>query len=409
MSEIQKNNQMVIHRGEAEDFMPVLAIEQAVNRYNSVIEFTRRVLKPGRDYGIIPGTGGGKKNEDGLPSAGANTLLKPGAEKLCTLFGLSARFDDYRVTEDWERGLFYYAYKCILSRNGRDIAECIGSANSMEKKYRSVSRKCPMCQKETIFRSKPRQGEADQGWYCWKKKGGCGATFAVDDPAITDQKETTDAAAAADKINTLQKMAQKRAYVGAALLATNASEFFTQDMEDMQPVETIVGEEVTDAEHTTVSSVSPAQKFIEDWDRVSDHHGIPHNVGRDWMGVVFRRAELPSDLTKISGAKLAELLRDYRELSAEKLDFIKSAANKKNGNGPVTAEQVSTWDKTLDLLGQAMNRLQIDGVLFGDGIDKFLAGRSGDSVPVSERMGLVAAVNAGQFDFATGRIGRAAA
>jgi len=36
----------------------------------------------------------------------------------------------------------------------------------------------------------------------------------------------------ADVVNTIQKMAQKRALVAATLLATSASEFFTQDMED---------------------------------------------------------------------------------------------------------------------------------------------------------------------------------
>lgn len=35
-----------------------------------------------------------------------------------------------------------------------------------------------------------------------------------------------------DVINTIDKMAQKRALVAAVLVATNASEFFTQDMED---------------------------------------------------------------------------------------------------------------------------------------------------------------------------------
>ena len=38
----------------------------------------------------------------------------------------------------------------------------------------------------------------------------------------------------ADLINTIQKMAQKRALVAATLIATSASEFFTQDVEDNQ-------------------------------------------------------------------------------------------------------------------------------------------------------------------------------
>src|ERR1039458_4154129 len=36
----------------------------------------------------------------------------------------------------------------------------------------------------------------------------------------------------ADVVNTIQKMAQKRALVAATLIATSASEFFTQDVED---------------------------------------------------------------------------------------------------------------------------------------------------------------------------------
>jgi hypothetical protein len=34
--------------------------------------------------------------------------------------------------------------------------------------------------------------------------------------------------------NTIMKMAQKRAFVGAILIATGASEYFTQDIEDME-------------------------------------------------------------------------------------------------------------------------------------------------------------------------------
>ena len=37
----------------------------------------------------------------------------------------------------------------------------------------------------------------------------------------------------ADQVNTIDKMAQKRALVAATLIAVNASEFFTQDLEDM--------------------------------------------------------------------------------------------------------------------------------------------------------------------------------
>jgi hypothetical protein len=40
---------------------------------------------------------------------------------------------------------------------------------------------------------------------------------------------------ALDILNTLQKMAQKRAFVGAVIMATGASDFFSQDLEDEKP------------------------------------------------------------------------------------------------------------------------------------------------------------------------------
>src|ERR1051325_7452805 len=70
-------------------FMPALSVQQAAERFNTVVEFVRTVMREGIDYGKIPGT-------DKL------TLLKPGAEKLCTLFGLTCRFDLVRSVEDWD-------------------------------------------------------------------------------------------------------------------------------------------------------------------------------------------------------------------------------------------------------------------------------------------------------------------
>jgi hypothetical protein len=73
---------------EHEVFMPALSITQAVERFNAVVEFVRTVMREGVDYGVIPGTD-------------KHTLLKPGAEKLCTLFGLTSRFQIIRAVEDW--------------------------------------------------------------------------------------------------------------------------------------------------------------------------------------------------------------------------------------------------------------------------------------------------------------------
>jgi hypothetical protein len=207
-------------------FMPAMSIESAVERYNAVTEFVSRVLRNEVDYGVIPGTD-------------KRTLLKPGAEKLTTFFGLSTRFELLERIEDWtgeQHGgepFFYYLYRCRLFRGDVLIAEGDASCNSRETKYRwrEAQRLCPACGRSAIIKGREEFGG---GWLCFKKKGGCGAKFPDGDQTIESQQTgrvfNPDIA---DQVNTIQKMAQKRALVGAVLLAVNASEFFTQDIEDM--------------------------------------------------------------------------------------------------------------------------------------------------------------------------------
>lgn len=129
-------------------------------------EFIKSCLVQGSDYGIIPGTP--------KPS-----LYKAGSEKLANIFRLGTRIvgkeRELDLKASW--ALFTYRIEVFHIPTGLAIAQCEGSANSHEKKYKS----------------RP----------------------------------------AADMLNTLQKMAQKRAYVGAIIIATGASDFFTQDVEDM--------------------------------------------------------------------------------------------------------------------------------------------------------------------------------
>jgi hypothetical protein len=116
--------------------------------------------------------------------------------------------------------------------------------NSRETKYRwrESQRACPACGQAAIIKGKEDFGG---GWLCWKKKGGCGAKYPDGDQSIESQQTgrvfNPDIA---DQVNTIQKMSQKRSLVGAVLLAVNASEFFTQDVEDMHLNATAVAREV---------------------------------------------------------------------------------------------------------------------------------------------------------------------
>ncbi|HXG64222.1 MAG TPA: hypothetical protein VNO70_03885 [Blastocatellia bacterium] len=242
---------------QVESFMPALSTEQAVARFNAVVEFVRTVMREGVDYGNIPGTD-------------KPTLLKPGAEKLCTLFGLSSRFQLIRSEEDWSgkehdgEPFFYYLYRCQLWRGDIIIAEGDGSCNSFEQKYRyrEAQRKCPSCGQAAIIRGKEEYGG---GWLCFRKRGGCGVKYLIDDAEITGQPAgRVSNENIADQVNTIQKMAQKRALIAATLLAVNGSEFFTQDNEDrtisIPPIEGTEAIDATPSGHTDRRSVAPADR-----------------------------------------------------------------------------------------------------------------------------------------------------
>lgn len=206
--------------------MPVLDIRAAIVRQQALTDFVSKIMHENTDFGTIPGTD-------------KPTLLKPGAEKLTTFFGLSKRFVLVERTEDWTGAnhggepFFYYLYRCQLyGRNNTLIAEADGSASSWESKYRyrNSERVCPQCGKAAIIKGKAEYGG---GWLCFNKKGGCGAKFGDKDKQITEQiTGKVPNPDPADTVNTILKMSQKRALIAATLLAVNASEFFTQDMED---------------------------------------------------------------------------------------------------------------------------------------------------------------------------------
>ncbi len=152
-------------------------------------EFVSSQLTKDVDYGIVPGT---KK-----PS-----LLKPGAEKLRGLFGLNVKLDCTHRDLDKVNNYASFSYKAQVFRGDNLISECEGSTNSQEQKYKERK--------------------------VWRY-----------DEKVKKKVEIKEITPVFDILNTLQKMAQKRAFVGAVILAVGASDFFSQDIDEPEDAKNI--------------------------------------------------------------------------------------------------------------------------------------------------------------------------
>lgn len=315
-------------REESAALMPIMSIETATERYKTIVQYVQKLMNEGTDFGKIPGTA-------------KATLLKPGAEKLCTLFGLSKRFQLVEHVEDW-RGdqmgepFFNYLYRCGLYRGDILIAEADGSCNSRETKYRwrQSERVCPGCDKPTIIKGKAEYGG---GWLCFAKKGGCGLKFNETDERITGQEiGRVPNPDIADQVNTIQKMAQKRALIAATLLAVNASEFFTQDLDDFidvkpeptdgqateKPAETkrrATKKDVNDARRVLVKTVADAFKLLN---AAGD---VPPWTPKTANDYVARHFEGAASVDELSDDQVSDLLR----MLTERHDSIKNGAQKR--------------------------------------------------------------------------------
>lgn len=185
-------------------FVPDFAISliEAKQRIAMLQSFVKEIMIPGVDFGVVPG-------------CNKPTLLKPGAEKICDVYGFSKHVEVINRVEQWNEGLFHYEVKATLinKRTGFIEAEGIGCCNNREKKY-------------------------------------------IKNDALSI-------------INTVLKMAKKRALVDAVLSATRSSDIFTQDVEDMDLAPTPstdtkpLRESVAPKENITKKSEAQQGKFAD--------------------------------------------------------------------------------------------------------------------------------------------------
>lgn len=246
---------------EADRFCPVMNIGAAKQRRNDLVEYTQSIMVKEKDYGAIPGTD-------------KPTLLKPGAEKLCSFFGLTVENPDIITEiEDWTgeknggEPFFYYKIRQRLTRNGTLIASQIASCNSKEVKYRYrwvSEQNVPPGLDKTILQTRGgticefdfaiskaettgKYGKPAAYWKQFKDAILAGTARMIDRPTNNGKKMKAWEIGSPiyrvpndgifDQINTIQKMAEKRALVAACLIACNASEFFAQDLDDLEPLD----------------------------------------------------------------------------------------------------------------------------------------------------------------------------
>ena len=182
-----------------EEYRPRILMAPAEARAldDALRENMRAVLREGVDYGVIPGTGN------------KPALLKPGAEKLLQWFGFGHAMERTEIDTDDSGHRLGATYRCTVTKglpDGRQavIGMCEGYAGYDEDR----------------FYTSAEQAEAKER-----------ANAARYKRSVNTSKFTSYRA----PWNSVIKMAQKRAMVGAALQATSASSLFTQDVEDNSP------------------------------------------------------------------------------------------------------------------------------------------------------------------------------
>jgi len=163
--------------------MPPFSVSDIRKRTHAVQEIMRGVMKEGTHYGTIPGTP--------KPS-----LWKAGAEVLCMTFRLAPLLESRVTVDDPEAEWSYTSFK----RDGNIVTGiCIG--------YFEVEATCTIA-------------------------GLNGETFSRCSARCCSREAKYRSLSLFDIRNTVLKMAEKRAFVSAVLMATGASDIFTQDLED---------------------------------------------------------------------------------------------------------------------------------------------------------------------------------
>lgn len=304
MSE-EKKEIITINPAEIE----ILDTNFIVARVAELKKIKEEIMEKGIHYDLIPGCGD------------KPAILKPGSELLCMAFQLCPKYD-LTITEPGggHREYSYQGY-VIHIPSGKIVSYGVGMCSTMELKYRwrESKRKCPTCNKETIYKSK-----FEKGWYCYTKVGGCGAKFNGGDQSIENQPvgrvENPDIA---DCYNTVMKIGKKRCQSDMVLTATAASSLFMPDPS-----------EFTDDDKTPPPAKEKEKQKSNPPKSKSDGKAAPEQVKaiQTLLGKIYEGAT--DNVKHAASATMLGLeeIKSFRDLSFEKastlISMLSDEANK---------------------------------------------------------------------------------
>ncbi len=187
-----------------DESLPV-TVDELKNQIKVIKKVMEGVMIEDVHYGVIPGT---KKK----------SLYKAGSETLLTTFRIGVE----PIVEDLSTATeFRYRVKArgFHIPTGRTIGYGLGEASTDETKYAWEK-----CTEKAWDKTDPSQRRIIYGWK-WGQRTG--------EKIDTETKQIR--VNAADKSNTVLKMAKKRSQVDFCLTALAASDMFAQDLEDDAP------------------------------------------------------------------------------------------------------------------------------------------------------------------------------
>jgi len=318
---------------------------EAISQFQGIV---RRELKDGLDFGVIPGTN-------------KPTLLKPGAEKLAKLLNC---YDDYEIIErieDWGKPLFRYLIRCTLIEmsSGTKVSSGLGECNSYESKYRYrwiEEENLPLGVRKEDLKSRDgrktlfefdfalekrettgKYGKPKEYWDAFDKAIKDGTARRTEKETKSGKKMfghemtigTTQYQAPNpdifDQINTILKMAKKRALVDAALSAGRLSDLFTQDLEDFAEYEPTPAAHERQAEAKppaaqaprAAAKTEPAATAPEDFPGDAAGSATESMIAQDQMDAISKHIAALRELGKTTDFIWQEIYRKAKDRGPE--------------------------------------------------------------------------------------------